>query len=403
MSIIDTYYKKTIEYVYLDRKLSFKVSQSLFSSHIIDLGTQRLLRTFLNNKSHFDKLLDLGCGYGPIGITLKVMNPTSEVHLTDRDALALEYSRANAGLNDIDNLQIYGSLGYDEIGVNDFDLIISNIPAKVGRKVLQHLLRDSKYFLSQGGLVAIVVVDAILDEVREILSNPDIEIILEKSWNGHTVFHYKFVNTPLTSDTQGLQSFKTGLYDRTESILHLFGKSATLKTTYNLPEFDEISRDTQLLLNNLEDLKDKNIASCAVYNVRQGHVPVALAMVVQTQKMIIIDRNLQSLKATSRNLVTNGYEGARIISKHQVGLDLDSAEVDYIFAVLDRKEGTKENMIIIDQIIDQLKVGGIVYLTSSSNLITQVEKIIKKNKHLLVLKRMRNKGGSFLSFKMNSN
>lgn len=402
MDILDAYYKKTINFKYLDKNLKFKVSQALFSSHIIDSGTQRLLRTFMGNDIRFNKILDLGCGYGPIGITLKTLTPSSEVYMVDRDALALEYTRLNAKLNNVNDIRVYGSLGYDSVTEKDFDLIISNIPAKVGKNVLSHMLIDAKFFIKKDGLIAIVVVDAILEEVNQILSNPDIEIVLKKTWNGHTVFHYKFA-VSTTNINKKTNNFEMGLYDRTESSFKVFDKTATLKTTYNLSEFDEMSYETQMLSDNIKELKDKKISSCLLYNVNQGYIPVSLSLFSKVDKMIIVDKNLQSLKVTERNLISNGFSKNKIVLKHQVGINTDEINIECIIAILDDKEERDVNSILVEQIISQLSKSGVAYIVSSSNVITQVENKIKKVKGLFILKRLKHRGVSFISFTLNNN
>ncbi|WKZ25836.1 MAG: methyltransferase [bacterium] len=398
MDILDSYYKKTINFDFKNTKLKFKVSQPLFSSHIIDLGTQRLLRTFLLDKLNYKKVLDLGCGYGPIGITLKALMPNSEIHMTDRDALAIKYSGLNAELNNLSIPEIYGSLGYDSIETKDFDLIMSNIPAKVGFNVLSHMLLDAKYFLREKGLVAIVVVDAILDDVEKILSDPNIEIILKKSWNGHTVFHYKFILDSNLNTGKCPQSFNTGLYDRDEYSFNFLGKTLKLKTTYNLPEFDEIGHNTQMLLNNLENIKGNDIQNCAIYNIHQGHIPVAVSSISNLQILTLIDRNLQSLVTTSRNLKLNGLPEEKIILKHQVDLTINSQNIDCFIAIIDKKEGRDVNQFLIKQVLDQLSKNGRAYLESTSNITTQIEKLVKRDKRISILKRAKYRGESFLSF-----
>ncbi|MDP2684044.1 MAG: methyltransferase [bacterium] len=402
MDILDTYYKKTIDFDYKNIKLRFKVSQPLFSSHFIDLGTQRLLRTFLSNKLDYKKILDMGCGYGTIGITLKALMPNSEIHMTDRDALAIKYSGLNAELNKLSIPQIYGSLGYDNIDTKDFDLIISNIPAKLGFKVLSHILLDAKSFLKKGGLVSIVVVDAILDDVNQILSDPNIEIILKKSWSGHTVFHYKFIDDLNLNNKENPQNFNTDLYYRHEYSFSFLNKTLKLKTTFNLPEFDEIGHNTQMLLNNLDSIKTKDIQNCVIYNIHQGHIPVAVSAISNTRKMILVDRNLQSLTTTSRNLKLNGFPEERIIIKHQVDLNVEDFDMDCFIAIIDKKEGREVNQFLIKQILDQLSKNGKAYLESTSNIITQLEKLVKKDKRMSILKRTKYRGEGFLMFEKKS-
>ncbi|MEJ7654646.1 MAG: methyltransferase [Chloroflexia bacterium] len=155
----DPYFKKVIPFVHGDVSLTFRVSQDLFSSYDVDVGTRFLLRTLATEGvSGGRAILDLGCGYGPIGLTLGKVNKDAEVHMVDRDALAVECARQNAELNELPDAQVYGSLGYYDVRKSDFDLIVSNIPAKAGEPVVTHLLRGAAPSLAPGGLVAVVVV-----------------------------------------------------------------------------------------------------------------------------------------------------------------------------------------------------------------------------------------------------
>ena len=154
----DVYFHKLVTYRAWKHELKFKTSQELFSAFDIDTGTKFLLRTIVEAGYPAPKhILDLGCGYGPLGLTLKSLHPESTVHLTDRDALAVEYARQNASLNNLE-ADIYGSLGYDDIKHYDFDLIVSNIPGKAGEQVIAYLLREARFYLKPGGVMAVVVV-----------------------------------------------------------------------------------------------------------------------------------------------------------------------------------------------------------------------------------------------------
>src|SRR6266508_1524180 len=114
----DIYFKKVVGFNFAKRSLKFRVSQDLFSSHDVDVGTRFLLRTIVT-APHVGRpaaILDLGCGYGPVGLTLKSVHRDAVLHMTDRDALAVEYARQNATINGFaDGVEAYGSLGYDDL------------------------------------------------------------------------------------------------------------------------------------------------------------------------------------------------------------------------------------------------------------------------------------------------
>src|SRR5262249_39120714 len=131
----DYLYRSRLTYRQQREDMSFDVAEGLFSTATIDAGTAFLLRWL--GRPRFDgagRVLDLGCGYGPIGIPLARFRADRPVLAVDRDALAVEYTAWNAELNGVaDRVEARGGVGYADLGPDDrFDLVASNIPAKVG-------------------------------------------------------------------------------------------------------------------------------------------------------------------------------------------------------------------------------------------------------------------------------
>jgi 16S rRNA (guanine1207-N2)-methyltransferase len=193
----DVYFHKTVTLRAGGANLRFRTSQELFSSHDVDTGTRFLLRGIIAAGHQPKQILDLGCGYGPLGLALRQAFPDSTAHLVDRDALAVAYARQNARLNGTDDADIYGSLGYDDVKRNDFDLIVSNIPGKAGETVIACLLSEAGYYLSPGGIAAIVVVAALEPLAAKVLEDTSrYEIVFRDKRAGHAIFHYRTRDIP---------------------------------------------------------------------------------------------------------------------------------------------------------------------------------------------------------------
>lgn len=399
MNTRDPYYKKTISYRFGDHNLEFMVSQDLFSSQVVDNGTQRLLRTLLFEKiDSFDKALDLGSGYGPIGIALKKICPLSEVHMTDRDALALEYSKANAELNKVDdNVHVYGSLGYDDVPDTDFDLIVSNIPAKVGEHVLTHMIKDARYYLKENGKVIIVVIDAIDDYIhKELSTDESIEITYERAWPGHHVYHYRFKPKPNNSVTPKTTAFERGEYSRGQSEFKFKNTKFTIKTTFHLPEFDRLSYTSSLLLNSLATLNNQ-AQEILFFNPGQGYVPVAVVHAFHPTKLYLVDRDLQALQVSQENLRVNSYPTESITLRHQVGISIENQTFDLVVGILPEKKDIGVYTLYLTQAHEQLKSGGLFIVSSTSTVITRIEEFLSKKPLFEILKREKDKGISVIT------
>ncbi len=140
-----------------DIDLTLKTTWGLFSPKAIDAGSQMLL-DFMEVAPDAD-CLDLGCGYGILGLTLARWAPQGETLLVDKDFVAVEYSEKNRLLNRIDNAECQLSNGFQHIAKERrFDIIVSNIPAKVGKELLYIYLFDALERLRPGGSFYIVTI-----------------------------------------------------------------------------------------------------------------------------------------------------------------------------------------------------------------------------------------------------
>ncbi|WP_018862644.1 MULTISPECIES: class I SAM-dependent methyltransferase [unclassified Thioalkalivibrio] len=136
--------------------LRFRTTWGLFSPRRIDDGTRMLLDRVEVRPT--DDCLDLGCGYGPIGLTLARKAPQGTTILVDTNFLAVEYSRRNAELNGITNVECINSNGFAQIRERRFDLVASNLPAKVGREMLYTYLLDAHEQMNPSGRIYVVTI-----------------------------------------------------------------------------------------------------------------------------------------------------------------------------------------------------------------------------------------------------
>lgn len=135
---------------------TFHSTWGVFSPRDIDEGSRLLLDHL--EVSPANDCFDLGCGYGPIGLTLARLAPQGQTVLVDKDFVAVEYARKNAELNQVSNATAMLSNGFDQVGDHRFDLITSNIPAKVGKELLYILLYDAYLHLNPGGRLYVVTI-----------------------------------------------------------------------------------------------------------------------------------------------------------------------------------------------------------------------------------------------------
>ena len=136
--------------------LTFYTTWGLFSPRVIDEGSQMLLN-YLDIEPGYD-CLHLGCGYGVLGLYMARSAPRGHTLLVDRDFVAIEYAEKNRLLNKTDNASCLLSNGFDHIPKQQFDLIVSNIPAKVGKEMLYIYLFDALEYLKPGGSFYIVTI-----------------------------------------------------------------------------------------------------------------------------------------------------------------------------------------------------------------------------------------------------
>ena len=146
------------------QQMTFHTTWGLFSPREVDAGTLLLLEHVEANKNA--RVLDLGCGYGALGLTLAAVCPDGMVTLVDKDYVAIDYCRKNASVNGLSNTEIFLSNGLNRVESDNFDLIVTNLPAKSGKELYTLMFCDTHTRLKPGGSCYIVTINGLRQFVK---------------------------------------------------------------------------------------------------------------------------------------------------------------------------------------------------------------------------------------------
>ncbi|HEY4498908.1 MAG TPA: methyltransferase [Candidatus Paceibacterota bacterium] len=159
--------RKDIEFraVLRGQNLRFHSAWGLFSPEHIDEGTELLMNELEIKET--DTCLDLGCGYGAIGLVMAKLAPQGNVHMVDKDFVAVEYAKKNAEANGLKNCEAYLSNGFSHIPQDaKFDVIASNLPAKPSKELYQIFFDDANKYLKPGGKFYVVVISGLKEFIK---------------------------------------------------------------------------------------------------------------------------------------------------------------------------------------------------------------------------------------------
>jgi len=134
-------------------ELKFISGSGVFSTKKLDKGSEILIKNCIINEK--DKILDLGCGYGVIGISIAKKYPMTQVVLTDINKRAISLSKENILLNKLDNAKAHYSNQFEKI-TQKFDTILLNPPQTAGKSVCFAMIEESINYLNEKGLLQLV-------------------------------------------------------------------------------------------------------------------------------------------------------------------------------------------------------------------------------------------------------
>ena len=136
----------------LGEKMTFLTDAGVFSKKMVDFGSQLLLKCLEVNQG--ETVLDVGCGYGPLGLSLAKAYGV-QATMVDINNRALDLARQNAERNKVE-ATIFQSNIYEQVK-GKFDHVISNPPIRAGKQVVHEIIEKSKDFLETDGDLTIVI------------------------------------------------------------------------------------------------------------------------------------------------------------------------------------------------------------------------------------------------------
>ena len=144
----------TCAYTYRGVPLTFQTDAGVFSRGEVDTGTRLLLEALPEEMC--GEILDLGCGWGVIGISIARKWPETRVVMTDVNTRALDLSRENAKRNRAE-VTCIESDGMAAVAGQAFDAVVTNPPIRAGKQVIYQMFADAEKSLKQGGALYLVI------------------------------------------------------------------------------------------------------------------------------------------------------------------------------------------------------------------------------------------------------
>lgn len=160
----------------LGKPFDFTTTWGIFSPEKLDDGSLMLL-DYVDFQSDDDSI-DLGCGYGVLGMTAARECPNGKHTLIDKDFVAVDYARRNCQKNGLTNVDVHLSNGFNEVDpTKDFSLVMSNLPAKVGKEQHYLYLLDAHAKMREGGRFYVVTINGLRQFMKraftEVFGNSD--------------------------------------------------------------------------------------------------------------------------------------------------------------------------------------------------------------------------------------
>lgn len=146
---------QTIEEQLRGRKFTFVTDAGVFSKKGVDYGSKLLIETM--ELTEDASVLDVGCGYGPIGLSAALMASRGRVAMVDINERAVELAKRNAQRNRIENVRILQSDMLEAVMDQTFDAVLTNPPIRAGKETVHRIFEQAHQVLKPGGALWVVI------------------------------------------------------------------------------------------------------------------------------------------------------------------------------------------------------------------------------------------------------
>jgi 16S rRNA G1207 methylase RsmC len=137
------------------RSFEFLTASSVFSKRRVDLGTRLLIESMVLPREGC--VLDIGCGYGAVGIVAASLNPKLRVVMTDVNMRAVRLARRNVELNKVESAEVRYGYFFEPVEDLVFNCVLSNPPISAGMETVKAIVKGAREVLADKGTFQMVI------------------------------------------------------------------------------------------------------------------------------------------------------------------------------------------------------------------------------------------------------
>lgn len=174
--------RKMFTYHLRDKEFRFMTDAGVFSKNEVDFGSRLLIETFQVPSVNGD-ILDVGCGYGPIGLSIAATEASRTIDMIDINERAIELAKENSVINKIENVRIIQSHLFEQLDHKQYAAILTNPPIRAGKQIVHEILEQSFHHLLPNGELWVVIqkkqgAPSAIKKMEELF--PNVEVVNKK-------------------------------------------------------------------------------------------------------------------------------------------------------------------------------------------------------------------------------